>query len=103
MSKLTKDDVLHVATLAKMNLSKAEITKYLGQLSKVIEYVSELSEVDTGNVEPTTQTTGLENVLRSDEINMSQVLPTQSALAGSEKVKNDFFEVKAVLIGKGKK
>ncbi|MEK7061209.1 MAG: Asp-tRNA(Asn)/Glu-tRNA(Gln) amidotransferase subunit GatC [Patescibacteria group bacterium] len=68
MGSLSKDDVLHVAKLAKLTLSPKEIIKFQEQLSKIIDYVSQLSEVDTLNLGPTSQTTGLENVFRQDEV-----------------------------------
>ena len=68
MGSLSKSDVLHVAKLSKLTLTSDEITKYQEQLSKIVDYVSQLSEVDTLNLEPTGQTTGLENVFRPDEV-----------------------------------
>ena len=68
MARLTKKDVLHVANLAKLTLTPKEITKFQEQLSKIVDYISQLSEVDTLNLESTSQTTGLENVFRSDEV-----------------------------------
>ncbi len=73
MRSLSKDDVLHVAKLAKLTLTSKEITKFQGQLSKIIDYIGQLSEVDTSNLEPTSQTTGLENVFRPDEVKTSDL------------------------------
>lgn len=86
MMKLTKKDVLHVAKLAKLTLTPKEITKFQEQLSKIVDYISQLSEVDTANLEPTSQTTGLENVFRIDEIKSTSL--TQH---------NGYFVVNAVL------
>ena len=97
MSKLTRKDVEHVARLAKLKLSPKEIDLYLTQLGKVVDYVSELKEVDTEGTEPTSQTTGLENVMRPDKINSSQGLSQEEALAGSEKTHNGYFKVDAIL------
>jgi len=86
MRSLTKDDVLHVAKLAKLDLTNEEVTKFQEQLSKIVDYISQLSEVDTSNLEPTSQTTGLENVFREDKIK-----------ADSFSQHNDYFVVDAVL------
>jgi aspartyl-tRNA(Asn)/glutamyl-tRNA(Gln) amidotransferase subunit C len=96
MSKLTKADVLHVAKLAKLNLSEAEIKMFLPQLSSVIDHIGNLSKVDTANVEPTSQTTGLTDVFRDDEIKESS-LDQDKALSGSEKIYNGYFRVPAIL------
>ena len=97
MPKLSKADVLHVAKLAKLNLTVSEVDKYLKQLSKVVDYVSELQKVDTKGVEPTNQTTGLENVYRNDEINSASVLSRDSALPGSENTEKGYFKVGAIM------
>lgn len=97
MSKLDEKTVKHVAKLAKLPLSKEEIDKYKDQLSEVISYVEELSEVDTEGVEPTSQTTGLENVTREDEALSARGLAKDEALSGTDKTKNDYFVVPGVL------
>lgn len=68
MSKLSKIDVENIAKLARLNLSSAEKDKFAGQLSSVLEYVGLLSEVDTENIEPTAQVTGMTNISREDKI-----------------------------------
>lgn len=64
--KLTKQQVHHVAKLARLGLSDAEIEKFQVQLSAILEYVEQLNEVNTDGVEPTAQVTGLANVTRQD-------------------------------------
>lgn len=66
--KLSKDEVKKIAKLARLELNEDEIKQYADQLSDVLEYVDKLKEVDTENVEITSQVTGLENVYRQDEI-----------------------------------
>ena len=94
MAQLKKEEVLHVAKLAKLDLSEAEIEKFTPQHSKIIDYIGELSEVDTNGVEPTSQTTGLENVFRDDEVHESSLDQT-SALSGTDNTYNGFFKVPA--------
>ena len=98
MSKLTKKDVEHVAHLAKLPLSDKEIERNLKQLNEVVNYIGELSEVDTKNTEPTSQTTGLENVFRSDELKSQPGSTQEEALSGTEKSHNGYFRVEAILI-----
>ncbi|MCX6704482.1 MAG: Asp-tRNA(Asn)/Glu-tRNA(Gln) amidotransferase subunit GatC [Candidatus Woesebacteria bacterium] len=97
MAKLTKADILHVASLAKIEISDAEVEKYSEQLSKVVDYFSALSEVDTKNIEPTNQTTGLENVTRSDLVKTENCLTQDEAVSGSDEIYNGYFKVKAIL------
>lgn len=66
--KLTKDQVLHIAKLARLELNEEQVKKFSNQLSDVLEYVNKLSEVDTNGVEETSQVTGLENIYKSDEV-----------------------------------
>ena len=72
---LTKDEVRHIAKLARLNLSDEEVEKFTKELSSILEYVDQLQEVDTKGVEPTAQVTGLHNSFRSDEVKPSEALP----------------------------
>ena len=58
MSKIDKREVLHIAKLAKLDLSEAEIDKFLPQISAVIDFIGKLHEVDIKDIEPTAQVTG---------------------------------------------
>jgi aspartyl-tRNA(Asn)/glutamyl-tRNA(Gln) amidotransferase subunit C len=97
MTKLDKNDILHVAKLAKLEINEAEIEKYTSQLSSVVNYFSELNEIDTKDVEPTSQTTGLENVTRTDVVVGENVFSGDQAISGSDKIHNGYFIVDAVL------
>lgn len=68
MSKISKQQVEKVAKLARVKLNSSEIEKFTSQLDKVFEYMDILNEVDTKDVEPTAQVTGLKNVMREDEV-----------------------------------
>ncbi len=63
--------MLDVAQLARIELSKAEETKFAGQLGAVLENFELLNKVDTNGIEPTAQVTGLTNVFRDDEVKNS--------------------------------
>lgn len=91
---------MHVAKLAKLELTEAEIEKFTPQLSNVLDHFSELSEVDTKNVEPTSQTTGLEDVYRADELKSENTLTQEEAISGTDKIHNGYFKVKAILEGR---
>jgi aspartyl-tRNA(Asn)/glutamyl-tRNA(Gln) amidotransferase subunit C len=97
MGKLKKADVKHVAKLAKLNLTPKEVEKFRNQLSKIISYVEELNEVDTSNVKPTSQTTGLENMVRKDVARIGECLSQNETLSGTEMTDNGYFVVPAIL------
>ena len=103
MSKLSEKDILHVAKLAKLTLSGEEIARYQKQLSEVVGYVQELNEVDTQGVIPTSQTTGLEDVLREDEIKNDDCLSSEEAISGTDKSVNNYFVTPALLEERGEK
>ncbi len=96
MAKLTKKEVKHVADLSNLVLTEEEIAKFTPQLDKIIEFVSTLDEVDTKNVEPTSQTTGLKNVLRDDIVKSDELLSQEEALSNTDG-HNGYFKVKAIL------
>lgn len=96
MEKLTQQQVEHIADLANIKLTEAEIELFQDQLTSVIEYnMSLLSEVDVTDVSPTAQTTGLHNVWRDDEVQLS--LDPSLALSQAPDQKDGQFRVKRVL------
>ncbi len=91
---LTAAEVRHVAELAKLKLTEAEIAQYTEQLSAILEYAATLQAVDTSNVPPTPYVLPLENVLAEDVPSPS--LPTEQALANAPDQADGFFRVRAV-------
>lgn len=73
MSELSIEQIEHIAKLSKLELTDEEKKLYSGQLSSVLEYVDQLSEVDTEGVEPTSNITGLSNVTREDKVEESGI------------------------------
>jgi aspartyl-tRNA(Asn)/glutamyl-tRNA(Gln) amidotransferase subunit C len=68
MSRLTTDQVRHIAKLARLRLSDEEVESMSGELSSILGYIDMLSELDTTHVEPTAQVTGMSTILREDII-----------------------------------
>ncbi|MCM0583366.1 Asp-tRNA(Asn)/Glu-tRNA(Gln) amidotransferase subunit GatC [Weissella diestrammenae] len=66
-SKITESEVLHVAALAKLALSKSEAQTFTAQLEKIFDLVDMMAEVDTSGVKPTYTVAELENNLREDQ------------------------------------
>lgn len=68
MTQLTRDDVLHLAALARISLTDSEVEEFSTELSAILQYVEQLSNVDVNGLKPTNQVTGLTNVMRADEV-----------------------------------
>jgi len=68
MAELTREDVLKLARLARLDLSDEEIETFRKEISEVLQYVAQLDNVDVSGLKPTTQVTGLTNVMREDEV-----------------------------------
>ena len=64
---IEREQVLHVARLARLRLSDAEVEKMAGELSGILEHVDRIGELDLDEVESTSHVVALENVLRPDE------------------------------------
>lgn len=97
MQTLSSSQVKHVAKLSRLELTDEEVSRFGEQLSSIISYINELESVDTSNVEPTSQTTGLENVTRNDEIIAEDILPVENAVSGTEHAHNNYFVVPLTL------
>jgi aspartyl-tRNA(Asn)/glutamyl-tRNA(Gln) amidotransferase subunit C len=68
MTKLTRDDVLKLASLARISLSDDEVSEFSDELSAILQYVEQLSDAQVADLKPTNQVTGLTNVMRADEV-----------------------------------
>jgi len=68
MAKLSREDVLKLARLAKLELSDEEIKQFTTEISEILQYVEQLQAVDVSGLEPTSQATGLTNVIREDTV-----------------------------------
>ena len=68
MGKLTRDDVLKLARLARLKLNDEEIDEYITELSAILGYVEQLRNADVAGLQPTSQVSGLKNVMRADEV-----------------------------------
>lgn len=97
MASLKKSEVERLAKLADLKLSETEIEKIAPELSEIISFFDQLKEVNTDNIEPTSQTTGLTDIMRGDEINSNRILSVKEATSGSENINNNYFEVNALL------
>jgi aspartyl-tRNA(Asn)/glutamyl-tRNA(Gln) amidotransferase subunit C len=65
---ISEEEVRKVARLARLNLTEDEVKKFAPQMEKILDYIGILNEVDTSEVPPTTQVTGLHDVVREDNV-----------------------------------
>ncbi len=93
--KLSREEVLHIALLARLGLSEEEVDKFSEQLSNILENFEILQQVDTTDVPPTAQSIALQNVVSDDSIAPS--LSPSEVLANAPQKEGDFFKVRAVL------
>ncbi len=88
-----------VAHLARLALTEAEESQFATQLSDILDYVDQLSELDVQDVPPTTRAIDVSNITRADQ---SQVYPEREAiLAGAPEQEGDFFRVPQIISNPG--
>ncbi len=92
---LTEQEVLHVAKLARINLSSQEVAKFANQLGDIIGYVQKLNKLDTTDVQPTAHAVPLKNVFREDKAR--QGIKPEEALKNAPDKEDNFFRVPRVL------
>ncbi|MBI4433698.1 Asp-tRNA(Asn)/Glu-tRNA(Gln) amidotransferase subunit GatC [Candidatus Uhrbacteria bacterium] len=96
---LTRDDVLHLAKLCRITLTDAEVERDAVQLSSVISYIDQLQEVDVTGVDVVAHLTGLENVLRDDEVRMCSAEARERILAQFPMREGDLLKTRGVFAG----
>ena len=96
MAKLTRDDVFKLAQLARIKLSEEETLEYAEEITKILDYVEQLNNVDTSNLTPTNQVTGLSNVWREDEL-IDYGYNPEDLLKNVPKVNGKFIEIGRML------
>ena len=92
---LSREEVEHIALLARVGMTEEDLETFGGQLSHILEQFNVLEEVDTEGVPPTSHTVDVSSVFRDDEDRPS--LPSQDVLANAPRRDDDYFRVKPVL------
>ena len=93
--KLSREEVLHIAALAKLGMTEDDINRSQEQLSNILENFEVLKQVNTENVPPTAQANALCNITYDDCIKPS--LSPDEVLANAPRREGDFFRIRAVL------
>ena len=95
MSRISADDVRKVAKLARLDLPEDRIATYTGQLESILEYVSQLEQVDTQEIPETTRAVEVTNVTRKDGVDPTSV--REEILNQAPLREGDFFRVPKIL------
>ncbi len=95
--RIAREDVEHVARLARLGLTEEELDRFTGQLAVILDAVSKLQSVDTSGVGPTASILDLQDVLREDEVRPG--LSTEDVLRSAPDREGDHFRVQAVFEG----
>lgn len=96
MADLSRDDVLKLARLARLDLTDEEIERFARELTEILHYVEQLQAVDVDGLEPTNQVTGLTNVMRADKVVDYGYAPKE-LLKNVLDVQDDHIKVKRML------
>jgi len=95
MATISRDEVAHLAKLARLAVTDDELDTFAGQLDVILQAVAQVGEVAAADVPPTSHSVPLTNVLRDDEA--APCLSREDALAGAPDVEDDRFRVPRIL------
>lgn len=95
--KITREEVLHVARLARLTFDDAQVERLGSQLSGILEYVEQLGELDLEGVEPTAHVHAIVNAFREDAVRPS--LGTEAVLSNAPQSEGGCFKVEKVIDG----
>jgi aspartyl-tRNA(Asn)/glutamyl-tRNA(Gln) amidotransferase subunit C len=93
--KISKDEVLYVANLARLDIDEAAVEKLTGQIGDILDYVDQLKQVDTSGIQPTSHAVPLTNAFREDL--EKPHLDREAALANAPQPEDGFFVVPKVV------
>ena len=93
--KISKEEIEHIAVLARLSLSEEEKELFGSQLSSILDYMEKLNELDTKGIEPTSHVLTLSNVMR-DDIPMPSI-PKEDALMNAPDHTEKFFRVPKII------
>jgi len=94
---ITKEEVQHIAKLARLGLTEKEIKKMEKELSSILDYIEKLKEVDVSKIEPTSHSIQIENIMRNDEEKpKTKNQKPKNLLDLAPKTKNGYLKVKSI-------
>lgn len=93
--KVSRDEVIRIAELAKLKLTEEEIVKFQIELSKILEYVEQLKEIDTKEIKPLSHPISRVNIFRENKVTKST--DREEALSNAPERTEEFFKVPKVI------
>ena len=93
--KITREEIEHVARLARLELSEQEKEMFTGQMDAILAYVDKLNELETGGIVPTSHAVPMENAFRDDVV--AESFGADRALLNAPDRSDDFFRVPKVI------
>ncbi|MGB9715785.1 MAG: Asp-tRNA(Asn)/Glu-tRNA(Gln) amidotransferase subunit GatC [Thermodesulfovibrionales bacterium] len=93
--KISREEIEHIASLARLHLSEEEKNLFGSQLSRILDYMEKLNEIDTRDIEPTSHVLPLFNVMRDDILKPS--IPREVALANAPDHTDKFYRVPKII------
>lgn len=94
---LTREEILHIATLARIGLDEKDIKKYQNELSEILDYFNRLKELNLEGIEPIGHITGMQNIYRSDINKDLELLEKERIIKNIPENKDGYIKVKSVL------
>jgi aspartyl-tRNA(Asn)/glutamyl-tRNA(Gln) amidotransferase subunit C len=96
-TSISEDEVRHIAKLANLPLGPGEESKFADQFAETLKTIAIINELDTSEVTPTSQVTGLTNVMREDVIDKSRILSQAEVIKRAPRSHNGYIVVPAIL------
>lgn len=93
--KLDREQIKHIASLARLGLSSNDVEMFSNQLSDVLDNFDILKQIDTTNVQPAAQIISIQNVFRDDKVEKS--VPQNEILANAPMKEDNCFKVRSIL------
>lgn len=94
---ISREEVKHIAKLARLGLGEEEIEKLREDLSRVLDYIDKLKEVEVEDVEPTSHSILVENITREDQVDENFKLPREEFLKLLPREEKGYLKVRSIL------
>jgi len=94
---INKQEVQHIAKLARLNMNKQEEEKFTKELSSILDYVEKLKKVDVKNVKPTSHPFEIENIIRNDVSQKSEEKLVEKLIKAAPAQTKNYIKVKTIL------
>lgn len=95
---ITKEEVRHIAKLARLGLAEKEVKKMQKELSAILDYFKKLKEVDMSKAEITSHSIKIENVTREDDVKEAESETSKKILNLAPEIEKGYFKVKQILL-----